>query len=57
MSILAGALTDRWDKKKTMLLCDVLAAFTTFIVFVLIKTAIASVCSECFFRNESNCGS
>jgi len=38
MSILAGALTDKWDKKKTMLSCDALAAFTTFLVFVLIKT-------------------
>jgi len=38
MSILAGALTDKWDKKKTMLTCDALAAFTTFMVFVLIKT-------------------
>lgn len=26
MSIFAGALSDRWDKKKTMLACDALAA-------------------------------
>ena len=26
MSIFAGALSDRWDKKRTMLVCDTLAA-------------------------------
>lgn len=35
MSIFAGALTDRFDKKKTMLVCDVLAVLCTIIVFVL----------------------
>ena len=34
MSIFAGALCDRWDKKRTMLLCDVFAALTTFAVDV-----------------------
>lgn len=38
MSIFAGALTDRFDKKKTMLLCDTLAAVGTLTVFVLYKT-------------------
>ncbi len=38
MSIFAGALTDKFDKKKTMLVCDLLAALTTVIVFVLYKT-------------------
>lgn len=33
MSIFAGALTDRWDKKKTMLICDVLAVLCTITVF------------------------
>lgn len=37
-SIFAGALLDKWDKKKTMLLSDCGAAFTTFIVLVLIMT-------------------
>ncbi len=37
MSIFAGAITDKCDKKKTMLLCDLLAALTTVIVFVLYK--------------------
>ncbi len=38
MSIFAGALTDRFDKKKTMLGCDVFAAICTMIVFVLFRT-------------------
>lgn len=37
-SIFAGALSDRWDKKKTMLACDALAAMSTLIVLFLIKT-------------------
>ena len=38
MSIFAGALTDKFDKKKTMLICDLFAALTTVLVFVLYKT-------------------
>ena len=38
MSIFAGALTDRFDKKKTMLVCDVLAVFCTIMVFGLFST-------------------
>lgn len=38
MSIFAGALSDKFDKKKTMLLCDLFAALTTVLVFVLYKT-------------------
>lgn len=37
MSILAGALTDRWDKKRTLLVCDSLAALSTIAVLVLLK--------------------
>lgn len=37
-SIFAGALSDRWDKKKTMLGCDALAAFSTLMVLILLKT-------------------
>ncbi len=37
MSIFAGALTDRFDKKKTMLGCDLFAAICTVIVFVLFR--------------------
>lgn len=35
MSIFAGALSDRFDKKKTMLVCDLLAALSTITVLVL----------------------
>lgn len=38
MSIFAGALTDRFNKKNTMLVCDVFAAVCTIIVFVLFRT-------------------
>ncbi len=38
MSIFAGALSDRWDKKRTMLACDLAAALSTVVVLVLIKT-------------------
>ncbi len=37
MSIFAGALSDRWDKKKTMLVCDTLAACCSVIVLILLK--------------------
>ncbi len=37
MSIFAGALSDKWNKKRTMLVCDLFAAFTTVAAFVLIK--------------------
>lgn len=35
MSVLAGALSDRWDKKRTMLVCDALAALCTLTVLAL----------------------
>lgn len=38
MSIFAGALSDRWDKKKVMLICDTFAACSTVIVLILLKT-------------------
>lgn len=38
MSIFAGALTDRFNKKTTMLFCDVFAAVCTLIVFALFRT-------------------
>lgn len=40
VSIFAGALSDRWDKKKTMLACDTLAACCTVLVFILLKTGL-----------------
>lgn len=36
-SVFAGALSDRWDKKKILLLCDALAALSTLIVLILLK--------------------
>ena len=38
MSIFAGALTDRLDKKKIMLVCDLFAVFCTIAVFALFRT-------------------
>ena len=38
MSIFAGALSDRWARKKTMLACDALAAACTVVVLILLKT-------------------
>lgn len=38
MSIFAGALTDRFDKKKTMIVCDALAVFCTIVVLGLFST-------------------
>lgn len=37
MSIFAGALSDRWDKKKVMLVCDTLAACSTVVVLILLR--------------------
>ena len=37
-SIFAGALSDRWDKRKTMLVCDALAAATAVCILILLKT-------------------
>lgn len=37
VSIFAGALSDRWNKKRTMLVCDLLAAVGTVIVLALLK--------------------
>ena len=36
LSLFAGALSDRWDKKRTMLLCDSFAAVTTVAVLLLL---------------------
>ena len=43
MSIFAGAMSDRFDKKKTMLVCDLLAALSTVAVFVLYKADMLQV--------------
>ena len=36
MSIFAGALSDRWNKKRVMLLCDTASACCTLVVLVLL---------------------
>ena len=38
LSLFAGALSDRWDQKRTMLVCDSLAALTTAAVLALLRT-------------------
>ena len=38
MSIFAGALSDRWNKKRTMVACDIFGALTTVAVLLLLKT-------------------
>ena len=38
MSIFAGAISDKWNKKAVMLICDSFAAICTIAVFVLLKT-------------------
>lgn len=43
MSIFAGAITDRFDKKKTMLVCDTFAATCTVLVLVLYRTDLLCV--------------
>jgi len=40
MSIFAGALSDRWNKKRTMLVCDLLAAVSTVGVLILLKSGL-----------------
>lgn len=38
MSIFAGAISDKWNKKTVILACDSFAAICTIIIFVLLKT-------------------
>lgn len=38
MSVFAGAMSDRWNKKRTMLVCDLLAALSTVAVLALLWT-------------------
>lgn len=37
LSIFAGALSDKWNKKATMLVCDTAAALTTVVMLVLLR--------------------
>lgn len=38
LSIFAGVISDKWNKKYTMLVCDSLAAVTTVVVWLLLKS-------------------
>ena len=38
LSIFAGSLGDRWNKRKTMVACDIFAGFTTVAVLLLLRT-------------------
>lgn len=38
VSIFAGAFSDSWNKKHTMLVCDLIAASSTAVIFLLLKT-------------------
>ena len=51
-SVFAGALSDRWDKRRTMLVCDAMAALTTLCTLLLLKTGIFSA-AEFFHRISS----
>lgn len=42
-SILAGTLSDRWDKKKTMLVCDTVAAVTTVVTLALLQNGLLEI--------------
>lgn len=37
LSVFAGALSDKWNKKITMLVCDTLAALTTVVMLILLQ--------------------
>lgn len=50
LSIFAGALSDRWDKKKTMLVCDSVAAGTTLLVFGLLYTGNLEIWHLCLLN-------
>ena len=46
LSIFAGSLGDRWDKRKTMALCDAFAALTTLAVLVLLHKVGEPPCQD-----------
>ena len=43
LSIFAGALSDRWNKKATMLVCDSIAAVSTVVMFILLKNGLLEI--------------
>lgn len=43
LSIFAGAFSDRWNKKATMLVCDSVAAVSTVVMFILLKNGLLEI--------------
>ncbi|MDE7403967.1 MAG: MFS transporter, partial [Lachnospiraceae bacterium] len=43
LSIFAGALSDKWNKKITMLVCDTIAALTTVVMLVLLQRGMLEI--------------
>ncbi len=43
MSIFAGALSDKWNKKRTLLVCDSLAALSTVVVLILLQIGVLQI--------------
>lgn len=43
LSIFAGALSDKWNKKRTMLVCDSIAALTTVAMLALLKNGVLQI--------------
>ncbi len=43
VSIFAGALTDKLNKKRTMLVCDTIAAIGTLVIFIMLKMNILQI--------------
>ena len=43
LSIFAGALSDMWNKKATMLVCDSVAAVSTVVMFILLKNGLLEI--------------
>ncbi len=52
-SVFAGALSDRWDKKKTMLVCDAAAAATTVAIVLLLHYGMLQIW-HLYFVNAIN---
>ena len=53
MSIFAGALSDRWNKRRTMLVCDLLAALCTVTVLLLLRAAVLRDSAENFKKSRA----
>ena len=43
LSVFAGALSDKWNKKRTMLVCDSVAALTTVAMLILLQNDLLQI--------------